>query len=68
MDLGNDNTEELNCLLCQQHISGGILHAVDEFNIVVYHKSCYKLMNKRNKLKTDLKNVEMKIFKKFIGN
>ena len=66
MDLGI--TEESKCLLCAKHIVGGKLHAVDEFNIVVYHKPCYKLMNKRNKLKTELKDVEMKIFKKFIGN
>ena len=68
MDLGNNNTEELNCLLCKKHIVGGRLHALDDSKIIVYHKPCYKLMNKRNKLKTELKDVEMKIFKKFIGN
>ena len=66
MDLGN--TDESICLLCKKHIVGGRIHALDEFKIITYHPSCFKLMNKRNKLKTELKDVEMKLFKKFIGN
>lgn len=61
-----------NCLLCGKPMTvekriNDIGNGVIEVEYFLFHPACKRLKDKRIQLREELKAVEMKIFKKFIG-
>ena len=66
-----ENPEVFYCVLCKSKIALNEPFCLTNISLTepfaLIHPSCCRLRNKRNKLREELKRIDMKIFKKFVG-